>query len=129
MRLNEGTVYNSLLGLVQEGWISSEWGASDSNRKAKFYSITKTGRKQLAREAESWEHISGVIGRSGSFEMGWIRARPSKVKEQLTERRAMKMSRWLVRTKAGFISISTTARASTHDRSSARPTTSGCSML
>jgi PadR family transcriptional regulator PadR len=63
LRLNEGTVYNSLLRLVQEGWISSEWGASDSNRKAKFYSITKIGRKQLARETESWERISGVIGR------------------------------------------------------------------
>ena len=58
-----GTVYNSLLRLVQEGWISSEWGASESNRKAKFYSITKTGRKQLARETESWQRISGVIGR------------------------------------------------------------------
>src|SRR5260370_22928005 len=63
LRLNEGTVYNSLLRLVQEGWVSSEWGASDSNCKAKFYSITKTGRKQLARETESWERISGVIGR------------------------------------------------------------------
>jgi PadR family transcriptional regulator PadR len=63
LRLNEGTVYNSLLRLVQEGWVSSEWGASDSNRKAKFYSITKTGRKQLARETESWERISGMIGR------------------------------------------------------------------
>ena len=63
LRLNEGTVYNSLLRLVQEGWISSEWGASESNRKAKFYSITKTGRKQLARETESWQRISGVIGR------------------------------------------------------------------
>ena len=63
LRLNEGTVYNSLLRLVQEGWISSEWGASESNRKAKFYSITKAGRKQLARETESWQRISGVIGR------------------------------------------------------------------
>src|SRR6266850_2096370 len=63
LKLNEGTVYNSLLRLVKEGWISSEWGASESNRKAKFYSITKTGRKQLARETESWERISGVIGR------------------------------------------------------------------
>ena len=63
LRLNEGTVYNSLLRLVQEGWVSSEWGASESNRKAKFYSITKTGRKQLARETESWQRISGVIGR------------------------------------------------------------------
>ena len=48
LRLNEGTVYNSLLRLVQEGWISSEWGASESNRKAKFYSITKAGRKPAA---------------------------------------------------------------------------------
>jgi len=63
LRLNEGTVYNSLLRLAQEGWISSEWGASEGNRKAKFYSITKTGRKQLARETESWQRISGVIGR------------------------------------------------------------------
>jgi PadR family transcriptional regulator, regulatory protein PadR len=63
LRLNEGTVYYSLLRLVQEGWISSEWGASESNRKAKFYSITRAGRKQLARETESWERISGVIGR------------------------------------------------------------------
>ena len=63
LRLNEGTVYNSLLRLSQSGWISSEWGASESNRKAKFYSITKTGRKQLARETESWERIAGVIGR------------------------------------------------------------------
>ncbi len=63
LQLNEGTVYASLLRLVQKGWIRSEWGASDSNRKAKFYSITRTGRKQLARETESWERISGVIGR------------------------------------------------------------------
>jgi PadR family transcriptional regulator PadR len=63
LRLNEGTVYNSLLRLLQEGWIRSEWGTSESNRKAKFYSITKTGRKQLARETESWQRISGVIAR------------------------------------------------------------------
>src|SRR5437867_13365234 len=61
LRLNEGTVYNSLLRLAQEGWIRSEWGVSESNRKAKFYSIIKTGRKQLARETESWERISSVI--------------------------------------------------------------------
>lgn len=63
LRLNEGTVYASLLRLLQKGWIRSEWGASESNRKAKFYSITNTGRKQLARETESWNRISGVIGR------------------------------------------------------------------
>jgi len=63
LRLNEGTVYASLLRLAQKGWISSEWGASENKRKARFYSITKSGRKQLVREARSWERISGVIGR------------------------------------------------------------------
>jgi transcriptional regulator len=63
LRLNEGTVYASLLRLAQRGWIRSEWGASDNNRRAKYYSITRTGRKQLARETESWERISSVIGR------------------------------------------------------------------
>ncbi|HEY1212084.1 MAG TPA: PadR family transcriptional regulator [Bryobacteraceae bacterium] len=63
LRLNEGTVYASLLRLAQNGWIRSEWGPSENNRKAKFYSITPSGRKQMAREAESWERISSVIGR------------------------------------------------------------------
>lgn len=63
LRLNEGTVYAALLRLAQKGWIRSEWGASESNRKAKFYSITKAGRKQLAHETQTWERISGVIGR------------------------------------------------------------------
>src|SRR5882762_185642 len=63
LHLNEGTVYTSLLRLQQEGWIAAEWGASENNRKAKFYSITKSGLKQLAKETEDWERISGVIGR------------------------------------------------------------------
>ena len=63
LRLNEGTVYTSLLRLQQEGWIAAEWGASENNRKAKFYSITKRGLKQLANETEDWERISGVIDR------------------------------------------------------------------
>lgn len=63
LQLNEGTVYTSLLRLQQQGWIEAEWGTSDNNRKAKFYSITRAGLKQLAREAEDWERISGVIGR------------------------------------------------------------------
>ena len=63
LRLNEGTVYASLLRLTQRGWIRSEWGVSENNRKARFYSITKAGRRQLALEAESWERIAGVIGR------------------------------------------------------------------
>jgi PadR family transcriptional regulator, regulatory protein PadR len=63
LRLNEGTVYASLLRLAQKNWIRSQWGASENNRRARFYSITSLGRRQLAREAESWERISGVIGR------------------------------------------------------------------
>jgi transcriptional regulator len=63
LQLNEGTVYTSLLRLQQQGWIASEWGASENNRKAKFYSITKRGLKQLALETENWQRISGVIGR------------------------------------------------------------------
>ena len=63
LKLNEGTVYTSLLRLQQQGWIVSEWGASENNRKARFYSITKRGMKQLALESENWERISGVIGR------------------------------------------------------------------
>ena len=63
LRLNEGTVYASLLRLSQNSWISSNWGASENNRRAKFYSITRAGRKQLARETADWQRISGVIGR------------------------------------------------------------------
>jgi PadR family transcriptional regulator PadR len=61
--INQGTIYASLVRLLQRRWISSAWGASENNRKAKFYSITKTGRKQLRTEAENWERISGVVGR------------------------------------------------------------------
>jgi PadR family transcriptional regulator, regulatory protein PadR len=63
LQLNEGTVYTALLRLQHQGWIASEWGASENNRRAKFYSITASGRKQLAKEAEDWKRISGVIGR------------------------------------------------------------------
>jgi len=63
LRLNEGTVYASLLRLSQKGWIRSEWGTSENNRKARFYSISAAGRRQLAREAENWERFSGVVGR------------------------------------------------------------------
>lgn len=63
LQLNEGTVYTSLLRLQQRKWIAAEWGASENNRKAKYYTITKSGRKQLARETENWERIAGVIGR------------------------------------------------------------------
>jgi transcriptional regulator len=63
LKLNEGTVYTSLLRLQQQGCIDSDWGVSENNRKAKFYSITKRGLKQLATETENWERISGIIGR------------------------------------------------------------------
>ena len=63
LHLNEGTVYTSLVRLQQEGWIATAWGASENNRKAKYYSITKSGLKQLGKETEDWERISGVIGR------------------------------------------------------------------
>lgn len=63
LQINQGTIYASLVRLMQRGWISGAWGASDNNRKAKFYSITRAGRKRLASEAANWERISGVIGR------------------------------------------------------------------
>lgn len=63
LQLNEGTVYTALLRLQQQGWIDSEWGTSENNRKARFYSITKRGKKQLELETENWERIAGVIGR------------------------------------------------------------------
>ena len=63
LKLNEGTVYASLLRLSQNGSVSAKWGASENNRKAKFYSITRAGRKQLARVAAGWQRISGVIAR------------------------------------------------------------------
>ena len=61
--INQGTIYASLVRLLQRGWISSAWGASENNRKAKFYAITRAGRKQLRTEAENWARISGVVGR------------------------------------------------------------------
>jgi transcriptional regulator len=67
--LNEGTVYTSLLRLQQKGWIASEWGVSENNRRARFYSITKRGLKQLAIETENWERISAVIGRVLALEV------------------------------------------------------------
>ena len=63
LRLNEGTVYTALLRLQQNGWISSKWGASENNRKARYYSITKSGQKHLLHETRSWERVSGVVDR------------------------------------------------------------------
>ena len=61
--VNQGTIYLCLVRLVQKRWIKAEWGTSENNRKAKFYSISKAGRKQLAAETQNWGRISGVIGR------------------------------------------------------------------
>jgi PadR family transcriptional regulator, regulatory protein PadR len=63
LQVNQGTIYLCLIRLVQKGWIKADWGISENNRKAKFYSITKAGRKQLVAETENWERIAGVIGR------------------------------------------------------------------
>ncbi len=61
--VNQGTLYLCLIRLVQKRWITAKWGTSDNNRKAKFYAITRAGRKQLAAEADNWARLSGVIGR------------------------------------------------------------------
>jgi PadR family transcriptional regulator, regulatory protein PadR len=61
--LNQGTIYASLVRLQQRGWISAEWGISDHNRKAKFYSISKRGRKQLIEDAAHWQRLSMVMNR------------------------------------------------------------------
>src|SRR5579885_2159272 len=63
LSINQGTIYASLVRLLQKRWISAAWGVSENNRKARFYSITRAGRKQLTQEARNWERISAVIGR------------------------------------------------------------------
>jgi PadR family transcriptional regulator, regulatory protein PadR len=68
LKLNEGTVYTALLRLQHERWISTSWGASENNRKAKFYAITAAGRRQLAREVDSWDRLAGVIARLRTLE-------------------------------------------------------------
>jgi PadR family transcriptional regulator PadR len=61
LQLNQGTIYPALLNLEQMGWISSKWGVSENNRRAKYYSITRTGRKQLAAEEENWRRTSDIM--------------------------------------------------------------------
>ncbi len=63
LRLNQGTLYPALLRLEQRGWISSKWGVSDKNRNAKFYSLTRRGRRQLQEEAAGWNQMAAVINR------------------------------------------------------------------
>ena len=63
LQVNQGTIYLCLIRLVQNGWIDASWGTSENNRKAKFYAISKAGRKQLAAEAKDWQRIAGVMER------------------------------------------------------------------
>jgi len=63
LHLNQGTLYPALLRLEQRGWISSKWGTSDNNRKARFYALTRAGRKQLQREADDWHRMAGIMAR------------------------------------------------------------------
>ncbi|HKV63509.1 MAG TPA: PadR family transcriptional regulator [Candidatus Acidoferrum sp.] len=63
LQLNQGTLYPALLRLEQRGWITSKWGVSENNRRAKYYSLTRSGRKQLNDEAESWDRMSTMINR------------------------------------------------------------------
>ncbi|HVZ20049.1 MAG TPA: PadR family transcriptional regulator [Vicinamibacterales bacterium] len=70
LTLNQGTLYPALLRLEQRGWISSRWGTSDNNRRARFYTITASGRKQLRREEADWQRMVGIIGKLLSPEGG-----------------------------------------------------------
>jgi transcriptional regulator len=63
LHLNQGTLYPALLRLEQRGWITSKWGTSENNRRARFYSLTRAGRTQLQREADDWHRIAGIIAR------------------------------------------------------------------
>jgi transcriptional regulator len=63
LSLNYGTLYPSLLKLEQEGWIVSEWGVSENNRKAKFYKLTRAGRRQLAKETKEWDQTTAILAR------------------------------------------------------------------
>jgi transcriptional regulator len=63
LSLNQGTIYPALLRLEQKGWIASEWGTSENNRRARFYSVTRAGRKQLATETETWARTVAMVTR------------------------------------------------------------------
>jgi PadR family transcriptional regulator PadR len=63
LQINQGTIYLCLIRLVQQGWIDAEWGTSENNRRAKFSTISRSGRKQLNAEAANWDRVAGVIGR------------------------------------------------------------------
>ena len=63
MQISQGTIYLCLVRLVHKGWIHAAWGTSENNRKAKFYSISKAGGRQLVTETQNWERVAGIIGR------------------------------------------------------------------
>lgn len=63
IQLNQGTIYPALLRLEQKGWIKSEWGTSETNRRARFYALSRTGRKQMERAAENWERTAATMAR------------------------------------------------------------------
>jgi PadR family transcriptional regulator PadR len=63
LQVNQGSLYPALYRLEQQGWIAASWGDSENNRRAKFYSLTRTGRKQLAEETANWERITAAVGR------------------------------------------------------------------
>jgi PadR family transcriptional regulator, regulatory protein PadR len=63
LRVEEGSLYPALYRMEERGWISSEWGVTERNRKAKFYKLTRLGRKQLEAEVSSWEHLSGLVSK------------------------------------------------------------------
>ena len=63
LQVNQGTLYPALLRLEQRGWVRSDWGTSENNRRARYYEITRAGRRQLAREAADWRRMAAVIGR------------------------------------------------------------------
>jgi transcriptional regulator len=70
LQLNQGTLYPALLRMEQEGWITSHWGPSEKNRKAKYYSISATGRRRLAKETGDWRRMSSTIERFLDFDPG-----------------------------------------------------------
>jgi len=63
LQVNQGTLYPALLRLEQRGWIASKWGTSENNRRARFYALTRSGRKQLQRETEDWRRMAGIMAR------------------------------------------------------------------
>ncbi len=63
LSMNQGTIYPALLRLEQRGWITSQWGTSESNRRAKFYSLSRVGRKKIAEETENWERVAATMAR------------------------------------------------------------------